>query len=130
MEINVLSCVSTILVAVLGWLLFRSLRFVPQLLVCIGAAFLVAAGTLFAVYPHPHVLTFVFGTSLIGLSVDYVYHARAAGDVRRILRQLSFSLLTTLACFSPLLFSEIGALRQMAVFTMAGLVAVYLCVLA
>lgn len=130
MEINVLSCVSTILVVVLGWLLFRSLRFVPQLLVCIGAAFLVAAGTLFAVYPHPHVLTFVFGTSLIGLSVDYVYHARAAGDVRRILRQLSFSLLTTLACFSPLLFSEVGALRQMAVFTMAGLAAVYLCVLA
>ncbi|MDO5320337.1 MAG: hypothetical protein Q4G65_17045, partial [bacterium] len=130
MEINVLSCVSTILVAVLGWLLFRSLRFVPQLLVCIGAAFLVAAGTLFAVFPHPHVLTFVFGTSLIGLSVDYVYHARAAGDVRRILKQLSFSLLTTLACFSPLLFSEVGALRQMAVFTMAGLVAVYLCVLA
>ena len=129
-EISVLSCVSTILVAFLGWLLFRSLRFVPQLLVCIGAAFLAASGTLFAVYPHPHVLTFVFGTSLIGLSVDYVYHVRAAGNARRILRQLSFSLLTTLACFSPLLFSEVGALRQMAVFTMAGLAAVYLCVLA
>lgn len=129
-EINVLSGVSTALVALFGWMLFRSLRFVPQLLLSIGASFLVAAGALFAVFPHPHVLTFVFGTSLIGLSVDYVYHARAAGGAGRVLKPLTFSLLTTLACFSPLLFSEMVALRQMAVFTMAGLAAVYLAVLA
>ncbi len=129
-EINVLSGVSTVLVALFGWMLFRSLRFLPQLLLSIGASFLVAAGALFAVFPHPHVLTFVFGTSLIGLSVDYVYHARAAGGAGRVLKPLTCSLLTTLACFSPLLFSEMVALRQMAVFTMAGLAAVYLAVLA
>ena len=129
-EVNVLSGVSVACVLLLGVLLFRSLRFVPQLLCAVGASFLVASGALFAVCPHPHALTFVFGTTLIGLAVDYVYHARAAGDVARVARPLGISLVTTLACFTPLLCSEVTALRQMALFTMAGLGTVCMTVFA
>jgi predicted LPLAT superfamily acyltransferase len=129
-EIEVLSVVSTVLVAFLGWLLFRSWRFVPQLLVSLGVSVFVALGVLFAFFRHPHVLTFVFGTTLIGLAVDYVYHSRAAGGADKIGRPLTQSLATSLVCFAPLLFAEISALRQMALFTMAGLVAVYLCAFA
>ena len=124
-EINVLSAASLALVLLFGWLLFRSFRFVPQLVATLGAAFLVAAAALFAAYPRPHVLTFVFGTSLIGLAVDYVYHTRAAGDARSVLRPLALSLLTTEACFAPLLFSVVPVLRQMALFTGAGLLAAF-----
>ncbi|MDO4366662.1 MAG: hypothetical protein Q4D70_07685, partial [bacterium] len=124
-EVNVLSGVSVACVLLLGVLLFRSLRFVPQLLFAVGASFLVASGALFAVCPRPHALTFVFGTTLIGLAVDYVYHARAAGDAARVARPLGVSLVTTLACFTPLLCSEVTALRQMALFTMAGLGTVF-----
>lgn len=129
-EINLLSAASVAMVALLGWLLFRSWRFAPQLLVSVGAAFFVAAGALFAFFPRPHVLAFVFGTTLIGLAVDYVYHARAAGGAGRVARPLAQSLATSLVCFAPLLFADIAALRQMALFTMAGLVAAYLCALA
>ena len=129
-EVNVLSGVSVACVLLLGVLLFRSLRFVPQLLFAVGASFLVASGALFAVCPHPHALTFVFGTTLIGLAVDYVYHARAAGDAARVARPLGVSLVTTLACFTPLLCSEVTALRQMALFTMAGLGTVFATVFA
>lgn len=129
-EVNVLSGVSVACVVLLGVLLFRSLRFVPQLLFAVGASFLVASGALFAVCPHPHALTFVFGTTLIGLAVDYVYHARAAGDAARVARPLGISLVTTLACFTPLLCSEVTALRQMALFTMAGLGTVFATVFA
>ena len=129
-EVNVLSVVSVACVVLLGVLLFRSLRFVPQLLCAVGASFLVASGALFAVCPRPHALTFVFGTTLIGLAVDYVYHARAAGDVARVARPLGISLVTTLACFTPLLCSEVTALRQMALFTMAGLGTVCMTVFA
>ncbi len=129
-EINVLSVISLVLVAGLGYALFRSLRFIPQLLGAVGAAFLVAAGALFAAFPRPHVLTFVFGTTLIGLAVDYVYHARMAGSAWRVARPLACALATTLACFAPLLFSELAALRQMALFTMAGLVTVCAAVFA
>ena len=38
-EINLLSAASVAMVALLGWLLFRSWRFAPQLLVSVGAAF-------------------------------------------------------------------------------------------
>ena len=124
-EINVLSAASLALVLLFGWLLFRSFRFVPQLVATLGVAFLVAAAALFAAFPRPHVLTFVFGTSLIGLAVDYVYHTRAAGDVRRVLRPLALSLLTTEACFAPLLFSVVPVLRQMALFTGSGLLAAF-----
>ena len=129
-EVNVLSGVSVACVLLLGVLLFRSLRFVPQLLFAVGASFLVASGALFAVCPRPHALTFVFGTTLIGLAVDYVYHARAAGDVARVARPLGISLVTTLACFTPLLFAEVTALRQMALFTMVGLGTVFMTVFA
>ena len=129
-EINVLSSVSIVLVALLGWMLFRSWRFAPQLLVTVGVAFFVATGALFAFFPRPHVITFVFGVTLIGLAVDYVYHSRAAGGAGKVLRPLTQSLATSLVCFAPLLFADIAALRQMALFTMAGLVAAYLCALA
>ena len=91
----------------------------------LGAGGLAAAGALFAAWPRPHVLTFVFGTSLLGLSVDYVYHARAAGGARHVLKALTQSFATTLACFTPLLLADLPVLRQMALFTMAGLAAVY-----
>ena len=124
-EINVLSAASLALVLLFGWLLFRSFRFVPQLVATLGVAFLIATAALFAAYPRPHVLTFVFGTSLIGLAVDYVYHTRAAGDARSVLRPLVLSLLTTEACFAPLLFSVVPVLRQMALFTGTGLLAAF-----
>ncbi len=129
-EINVLSVISVVLVALLGWMLFRSWRFVPQLLATVGVAFFVATGALFAVFPRPHVITFVFGVTLIGLAVDYVYHSRSAGGAGKVLKPLTQSLATSLVCFAPLLFANISAMRQMALFTMAGLAGAYLCALA
>ena len=129
-EINLLSVISVVLVALLGWMLFSSWRFVPQLLVTVGVAFFVATGALFAFFPCPHVITFVFGVTLIGLAVDYVYHSRSAGGAGKVLKPLTQSLATSLACFAPLLFANISAMRQMALFTMAGLAGAYLCALA
>ena len=129
-EINVLSAISIVLVALFGWMLFRSWRFAPQLLVTVGVSFFVATGALFAFFPRPHVITFVFGVTLIGLSVDYVYHSRSAGGAGKVLKPLTQSLATSLACFAPLLFADITAMRQMALFTMAGLAGAYLCALA
>lgn len=124
-EINALSMVSLVFVVLLGWFLFHSLRFIPCLLFSIGSAFLVATAVLLGIYPQAHVLTFVFGTSLIGLSVDYVYHACAAGGARPLVRPLTNSLLTTLACFAPLFFAAVSVLREMALFVSVGLATAY-----
>ena len=128
-DITVLSIISLVFVFALGVWLFRSGRFVVPLFATLASAFLVAAAAVFAVFGKPHAFTFVFGTSLIGLGVDYVYHACAAKDVRALVRPLSYALLTTLACFAPLAFSSVAVLRQMALFTCAGLVTAWAAVM-
>lgn len=126
-EVNVLSAVSLAFVVLFGWMLVRSFRFVPLLIAVQAAAFCVASAALFAVFGKPHLVTFVFGTSLIGLSVDYVYHSLAAK--RPISRPLTLSFLSTAACFLPLMLSDVGVMNQMALFTVAGLATVYAAVM-
>ena len=126
-EIGILSMLSCGVVLLLGWLLLRRVSFAIPLVAFTFAAFVVASGAVFATFDRPHVLTFVFGTSLIGLSVDYVYHALAErGEASAFLvRDLTRALVTTCACFAPFFLSHVTVLRQMALFTVAGLVTVY-----
>ena len=127
-EINVLSAVSLFCVLLFGWMLTKSFRFIPVLLLALGSSFCVSSAALFAFFEKPHAIAFVFGTTLIGMSVDYVYHAMMARG--SIAKPLSVSYLSTAACFLPLLFSEVEVLNQMAVFTIAGLTTVFIGVLA
>ena len=126
-EINILSGISLFCVVLFGWLLTRSFRFVPVLVGALAAAFCMASAALFAFFPKPHLMTFVFGTTLIGLSVDYVYHALTARG--SITKPLTFSFLSTAACFLPLFFSSVEVLNQMALFTVVGLATVYVGVM-
>ncbi len=129
LEINILSAVSLVVVIALGVWLFRSARFIMPLVATLASAFLVATAAVFAVCGRPHVFTFVFGTTLIGLGVDYVYHACAAEGMRAVRRPLACALATTLACFAPLAFSSVVVLRQMALFTGVGLITTWAAVM-
>ena len=129
-EVNLLGALSLVAVLLFGWLLFRSFRFVLPMVGAIACGFLLATGAVCLLPGRPHALTFLFGTTLIGLGVDYCYHAlsseRAASD---FVRKLTGALVTTCFAFAPLLFSSVSVLRQMSVFTIAGLVAISACVL-
>ena len=129
-EVNLLGALSLVAVLLFGWLLFRSFRFVLPMVGAIACGFLLATGVVCLLPGRPHALTFLFGTTLIGLGVDYCYHAlsseRAASD---FVRKLTGALVTTCFAFAPLLFSSVSVLRQMSVFTIAGLVAISACVL-
>ena len=127
-EIDALSAISLFCVLLFGWMLTRSFKFVPVLLLALASSFCVSAAAIFALFEKPHVIAFVFGTTLIGMSVDYVYHAMMSKC--SIAKPLSVSYLSTVACFLPLLFSEVEVLNQMAVFTVAGLTTVFIGVLA
>ena len=124
-EINVLGTLSLVAALLLGWLLFRSFRFVLPTVGALGAGFLVGTAAVCLLPGRPHALTFLFGTTLIGLGVDYCFHALHGCRVRDLTR----ALVTTVFAFSPLLFSSVSVLRQMAVFTSAGLVTIYSCAL-
>ena len=128
-EINLLGVLSCAAVLLLGLALFRSLRFVVPTVLTLAFGFLAGATAVFACFEKPHVLTFLFGTSLIGLGVDYCYHALWTGPGEALRRKLAAAFATTVLAFSPLLVSSVAVLNQMAVFTLAGLAAILALVL-
>ena len=118
---------------------FRSLR--PLLLglltVCIGLA--AAVSTTILVHGELHLLTLVFGASLIGEAIDYSiqYFGAYAGagrdwDAQRGMRLvrpgLTLALLTSLLGYAALLAMPFPAVKQIALFALAGLSAAYLSV--
>ena len=130
-EINVLGGVSLVAVLLIGLWLFGNCRFVLPMAFALGVGYLVASAAVLLLPGRPHVLTFLFGTSLIGLGVDYCYHGLSRGEDEesRFVRNLTAALVTTCLAFFPLFFSAVAVLNQMAVFTVAGLVAIYAFVL-
>lgn len=84
-----------------------------------------------------HVLTLVFGSSLIGVVVDYAlhfyyFHAHHPQSENRLplYRALFLSLLTSVIGFSALAWSGLAALQQVAIFAVLGLIYAWLMVIA
>lgn len=83
-------------------------------------------------FERVHALVFVIGALLAGAAVDYGVHLflhapvhpaeSYAAKLRRLLRPLLASVLTTVAGFLFLLLSELPLLRQLGVYVAAGLV--------
>lgn len=84
-------------------------------------------------FDRVHVLVFVVGSLLGGVAIDYGFYlylqpAARAGElyrekVRRLIRPLLASALTTVLGFSLLLCSELPLIRQLGVFVSCGLIA-------
>ena len=129
-EINTLGAVSLAVALLIGFLLFRSFRFLLPTALALGSGFIAGSAAALLLPWRPHVIAFVFGTTLIGLGVDYCYHgfSRRKGDAGFV-RNLTGALVTTCLAFSPLFFSEVVVLNQIAVFTIAGLASIYAFVL-
>ncbi len=128
-EINWLGTVSLIAVFVCGWLLFRSLRFAIPTALALASGFVVGTAAVCLMPGQPHALTFLFGTTLVGLGVDYCYHALAEKGDAGFVKSLTQALASTVLAFTPLLFSSAGVLREMALFTIVGLLTIYAFVL-
>jgi predicted exporter len=133
-DINRISGVSTLAIALLFLLLFRSARilllsFVPLLF---GIAAGVAASM--AWFGEIHGLTLAFGSTLIGVCVDYPLHFLnhhslipspdgPRGTLRRIRWALVLGAGTTLAGFVGLAGTSFPGMRELALFASAGIVA-------
>lgn len=133
-DISVITTGSTIGVVLLLLLVFRTLRSlvlpVSSILLGIAFAFVVSH----SIYGNVHILTIVFGASLIGIVVDYSLHyfyhvAASREDHRALYRALSLSLLTSLIGYSSLGFSSLSALQKVAIFSCCGLLMAWLSVI-
>jgi|CZKI01.1.fsa_nt_gi predicted exporter len=106
----------------------RSFHLVPVVLFSVLGAWVCAT----MAFDRLHIMVFVVGSLLTGVSIDYGFYlflqppARPGEDywekVRRLAKPLLASCLTTVAGFMLLLFSELPVIRQLGVFVGAGLV--------
>lgn len=127
-EMNTLLVLAFATLFALLFVLFRSLRVLVPAALSIGAGFLGGLAATALAFPQIHVLVFVFGTSLVGLGADYAFHFYLRRGAN-ISRAMFTAFLTTILCFSVLLFSSFAVLRQLAVFSIVGLAFVLFFVL-
>lgn len=132
-EMNWYGGLSLLAIIVLLRLVFAS---VAPLLLAVATLTTAALAGLAAVvwlFPAPHVLAFVFATTLVGVAIDYSFHGllavqQGAAFFRRMLPGLSLSLLSTLLGYAALLLLPLTILNQVAVFMLTGLTVAYLMV--
>ncbi|NPC69105.1 MMPL family transporter [Corallococcus exiguus] len=137
-EMSTIGFGSLAAVLILVWLTFRSLR--PILLVgvslTLGCA--VALTVTALVFDRVHLLTLVFGSSLVGVAEDYGFHYFAARQgkapsergpvMRALLPGMVLALVTSVVAYLALGVAPFPGLRQMAVFSAAGLTGAFLTV--
>ena len=137
-EINKMGSLSLLAVMLLLIFTFKSLK--PVLIsigmILFGVSMGVASCLLF--FEKIHLLTFVFGTSLIGISIDYALHFFAERykkegwnshrAVSCIFPGITLGVITSVIGFIGLCFTPFPGLQQMAIFCIAGLVSSYICV--
>lgn len=139
-EISLISAITLIIIVALFWYVFRSP--LPALVSAsaVGVSILFAAGSALLWFREIHVLTFVFGTTLIGTCVDYSVHyfihwkgnaaLATGGEIRsHILRGITMSFISTAICFIALFFAPFAILKQFAVFSLTGLFSSFLSVI-
>jgi len=118
-------------------LVFRSGRHLALGLACVAAGVAVAAAATLLAFGKLYLLTLVCGASMLGVAVDYpfLYFASHLGAgpgwepraaLRAILPALLVGVGTTILGFATLGVAPFPGLRQMALFSMAGLAGSFL----
>lgn len=138
-EMSIIGGGASLGIALMMLLCFRRPRPMLLVLVSVSTGLLVALSLCLLVFDRVHLLTLVFGASLVGVAEDYAIHwlsARAmAADAEleraeRALRpRLWLAFLTSALGYLALAGAPFPGLRQMALFSIVGLLAALLTVL-
>jgi len=137
-EISTVGIGSSLGIIVLLWATFRSVR--PLLLssLAIGSGLFAALVICVLFFGKIHILTLVFGASLIGVADDYAQHflCDSFGEqdwnprkgLKFILPGLSLGLISNLLSYAGLGFSPFPGLQEVALFSAIGLLVAWLTV--
>lgn len=138
-EMSTIGAGSLIGIILLTWLTFRSIKPIVLILLSIGIGCLGSLSICWILFERVHLLTLVFGASLIGVAQDYgIYflcnrlHADPSLDSRTLLKRLmpglSLTLLAAVIGYMGLALTPFPGLRQMALFSALGLIFAWLTV--
>ncbi len=139
-EISTISTISMLAVIIVLLLVFERPTPILVSIATVLWSSLTAIITTLAIFGKMHVLTLVFGTSLIGSCIDYSLHffinwkgnlsCHKGYQVRNhLIKGLSLSVVSTVVCYFILVFAPFNLLKQMAVFSMSGIVSSFLSVI-
>ncbi|HBU98486.1 MMPL family transporter [Thalassospira lucentensis] len=106
-------------------------------LITVGSGLIAGIAAVTLIFDGIHAIALVFGASLIGISVDYALHylvlpadeKSPTARIATIRSGLSLGLLTSVCGFAVLAISPAILLAQIAVYSIAGLIAAYVTVL-
>ncbi len=133
-EIAWISGVSIVLILLLLLYVYRTTLPIVATISTIALAIFTSLAFTWFVFGNVHVFTFVFGTSVIGVSIDYAIHFFTSwkSGVRHvrshIIKGLVLGFMTTEFSYIALTFADFSLLRQMAVFSMVGLLSSFLTI--
>lgn len=139
-EISSFGAVSLAGVVLLVLLTFRALRPLLLTLLSLGVGSLAALTACHFLFDKVHLITLVFGSTLIGVGVDYSLHFfadrfRQAGEwdtaatLSHVGPAIAIGMLATALGYQAFLLPPFPGLRQMAVFSVVGVAAACACVL-
>lgn len=137
-EVNTIGWGSLAAVLLLVWLAFRSLRPIALVAVSLLVGSATALTVTALVFGKVHLITLVFGASLVGVAEDYGIHyfasrqgephAQPRSLMRGLLPGLLLALATSVLAYLVLGLAPFPGLRQMALFSATGLAAAFLTV--
>ncbi len=139
-EMATIGAGSLIGIVLLMWLTFRSLKPIALIALSIAIGCLGALSVSWLLFGRLHLLTLVFGASLVGIAQDYaIYflcarlgtnqHMDSRQLLRRLLPGLGLMLLAAVIGYLGMALTPFPGLRQMAVFSMLGLLFAWLTVI-
>ena len=138
-EVDLIGAGSLLGILLMMWWLFRSLRPLALALLTVAVGLCHAFALTLAVFGQLHLITLVFGASLIGEAVDYAIQYFAAqldaGEnwhpirgLRRVFRPLAIALATSLIGYGALAMTPLPAIGQIATFAFTGLATAWISV--
>lgn len=135
-EISTIGVGSLLGILILVAWVFRSRQALAAIGFTLLSSVLIALTACFAIFGQIHLVTLAFGSTLLGLAVDFCFHflvkhqalgeARAAG--RAVRRGVLVSASSSIAAYLVQLWSPFPGLHQFAVFMAAGLIGAWIAV--
>jgi predicted exporter len=136
-EISILSTVALLFILLLFIIIFRSPVPVIFSILDVLTSLVMATIAVFLVFREIHVFTFIFGTTLIGICIDYSIHffihwkgnaaLKNGYEIRScISKSMIMCFVSSVIGFSAVLFAPFPIFKQFSVFAIAGLISSFL----
>jgi len=136
-EIMILCIISLVFIFLLFLVIFRSPIPIIFSILDVLISLVLATATVFLIFREIHVFTFIFGTTLIGICIDYSIHyfiswkgntaLKNGQEIRSYLsKSLIMCFISSTLCFFSILFTPFPIFKQFSVFTMVGLISSFL----